>query len=77
MRTGVIEPTLTLQLNTETISYLENTKWWCQVEYTILDDPTVHTVLGDAVAIQLGDCKCSRLLGIVNVCLKVYKMGRD
>ena len=68
MRTGVIESTLTLQLNTETISYLENTKWWCQVEFTILDDPTVHTVVGDAVALRFGDCKWFRL--------KVYNVER-
>ena len=43
------------------------------MEYSILDDPTVHTVLGDAVALRLGECKWFRLLGIMNVGLKVIK----
>ena len=43
------------------------------MEYTILDDPTVHTVLGDSVALRFGDCKWFRLLGIMNVGLEVYK----
>ena len=55
--TGSIESTLTLELDTETLSYLQNTKWWCQVEYTILDDPTVLTVEGDPAAITFEDRK--------------------
>ena len=55
--TGSIESTLTLELRTDTLLYLESTKWWCQVEYTILDDPTVLTVEGDPAAITFEDRK--------------------
>ena len=45
-RIGLIESILTLELRTDALQYLESTKWWCQVEYSILDDPTVLIVEG-------------------------------
>ena len=53
----MIESTLTLELDTETFPYLQNTNWWCQVEYTILDDPTVLIVKGDPAALTSEDRK--------------------
>ena len=55
--TGVIESRLILQLGEEPMPILRGTSWWCQVEYSILDDETVLTVVGDPVALAYKDRK--------------------
>ena len=55
--TGVIESTLILQLGEEPMPILRGTSWWCQVEYSILDDETVLTDVGDKVALDYRDRK--------------------
>ena len=55
--TGVIESTLILQLGEEPMPILRGTSWWCQVEYSILNEETVLTVAGDPVALDYRDRK--------------------
>ena len=55
--TGVIESTLILQLGEEPMPILRGTSWWCQVEYSILDDETFLTAVGDPVALDYRDRK--------------------
>ena len=55
--TGVIESTLILQLGEEPMPILRGTSWWCQVEYSILDDKTVLTAVGNKVALSYKDRK--------------------
>ena len=47
--TKVIQSTLMLEVNLRNIFGAEDSAWWCQVEYTILDDSTIHTVQGEPV----------------------------
>ena len=49
---GVIKSTLTLKLNKKWLPTLNGTSWWCQVEYSILDDETVLTGAGDKVVVS-------------------------
>ena len=48
---GVIKSTLTLKLNKKRLPMLNGTSWWCQVQYSILDDETVLTDVGDKVVV--------------------------
>ena len=50
--TKVVHSTLVLEVNTETVNYLRNSSWWCEVEYTVLDDSTVHMVQGEPVTLN-------------------------
>ena len=50
--TGMVESTLTLKLGKEPLPILASTSWWCQVEYSILDDTDVLTVVGDPVPLH-------------------------
>ena len=48
----MVESTLTLKLGKEPLPILASTSWWCQVEYSILDDTDVLTVVGDPVPLH-------------------------